>query len=423
MSQFDKIKKTLQETPLLNRYLKSRGINPDFATKDQKVAHSKTAQFKTWMMHHVNDNVTEAVDKRDTITMDIPLLIRVLEFAREDLKNDVLLHKMVERLIAIRGKGTLTMNQYGRIIKEEAEALGESYGDRADKLLAYSHSMHQQARQETDPAKKSALSAKGSKAHKVFLKARDRNIAKDPEAHARKMQSGASQDFKDQEAKRGIGHVRDHVEVEGQVVEGVVDTVKKAWKAVSNFDDPTPKYDGNTKRRQDLKDKLAKQKKQKEVSEAKEANYGGDYQSTVLRVKELAKKKPVDMKSLAARMQASYAKDKKPVKESLEPMAACNQPGDGANNPDDTEKSTSKKVKLLLGAKKKVNEDMYDHEKDDKPSASLKRPKVLKLAMDSTKEAPQAAAVLQGGKTLTGEPRDTIEIDPMLKTKKPQKSV
>ena len=35
-----------------------------------------------------------------------------------------------------------------------------------------------------------------------------------------------------------------------------------------------------------------------------------------------------------------------------------------------------------------------------------------------TKESPQAAAVLSGGKTMTGVPRDTIEIDPMMKTKK-----
>ena len=42
-----------------------------------------------------------------------------------------------------------------------------------------------------------------------------------------------------------------------------------------------------------------------------------------------------------------------------------------------------------------------------------------KLGLDAeTKESPQAAAVLSGGKTLTGEPRDTIEIDPMMKMKK-----
>ena len=39
-------KANITETALLNRYLKSRGINPEFVSKDQKVAHSKTNQFK-----------------------------------------------------------------------------------------------------------------------------------------------------------------------------------------------------------------------------------------------------------------------------------------------------------------------------------------------------------------------------------------
>ena len=33
------------EDASLDKYLLSRGINPKFATKDQKVAHSKTGQF------------------------------------------------------------------------------------------------------------------------------------------------------------------------------------------------------------------------------------------------------------------------------------------------------------------------------------------------------------------------------------------
>ena len=42
----------------------------------------------------------------------------------------------------------------------------------------------------------------------------------------------------------------------------------------------------------------------------------------------------------------------------------------------------------------------------------------IKIFDPETKETPQAAAVLSGGKTMTGVPRDTIEIDPMMKTKK-----
>jgi len=46
------------------------------------------------------------------------------------------------------------------------------------------------------------------------------------------------------------------------------------------------------------------------VKESREANYGGSYQQSVANLKAKAKSKPVDMKSLAARMQASYAKEK-----------------------------------------------------------------------------------------------------------------
>jgi hypothetical protein len=56
--------------------------------------------------------ITEKVDQKDSITLDIPLLIRVLELAREDVKTDMELHRVVERLINIRNKGVLTMDEY-----------------------------------------------------------------------------------------------------------------------------------------------------------------------------------------------------------------------------------------------------------------------------------------------------------------------
>jgi hypothetical protein len=60
--------------------------------------------------------IKEEADKADTVTMDIPLLIRVLEFAREDAKTDMDLHKVVENLINMRG-GTLSMDEYDKIVK------------------------------------------------------------------------------------------------------------------------------------------------------------------------------------------------------------------------------------------------------------------------------------------------------------------
>lgn len=52
----------------------------------------------------------------------------------------------------------------------------------------------------------------------------------------------------------------------------------------------------------------------------------------------------------------------------------------------------------------RLREDLYDHEKDGK---------------GGKEEHPKAAAVLKGGKTMTGQPRDTVEIDPVLKKNKP----
>lgn len=54
-------------------------------------------------------------DKKDSITMDVPLLIRVFELVREDVKTDMDLHNLVERLLALKDKGVLTMADYEKI--------------------------------------------------------------------------------------------------------------------------------------------------------------------------------------------------------------------------------------------------------------------------------------------------------------------
>jgi hypothetical protein len=70
------------------------------------------------------EHFSEEADKKDTVTFDIPLLIRVLELAREDVKDDMELHRIVERLLDMRHKGVLTMDDYDAIaqLKEDAGA-------------------------------------------------------------------------------------------------------------------------------------------------------------------------------------------------------------------------------------------------------------------------------------------------------------
>ena len=329
-------KANITESELLNRYLKSRGINPEFASKDVKVAHSKTNAFKLWATSHVNDPVkesmsgehtptekrlhvlkramhynkeirvadghkqlhSESVDKEDVIAFDIPLLIRMFEYAREDAKTDMDLHKVVEKLIKIRKKGTLTMKDYKFVtsIREEVQSAGVQLNELSPELL----------NRYRDKAGESAkeLANKGE-----YKKSN----------------------------KRWMGHM------------------KSTGKQIEKMFNKEDVFHGST--------------------------------------------------------------------------AATQMPFDGANNPDDVipakrknmkEMSKSARIIKSIYKRKNVKEELYDHEKEDKSVATYgKKPKFQKPGVDSeTKESPQAAAVLSGGKTMTGASRDTIEIDPMMKTKK-----
>ena len=56
-------------------------------------------------------------DVKDVVTVDVPLLIRLLEYAREDAKDDQDLHRVAERLINQSKSGPLSMKDYRRIIQ------------------------------------------------------------------------------------------------------------------------------------------------------------------------------------------------------------------------------------------------------------------------------------------------------------------
>jgi hypothetical protein len=62
----------------------------------------------------------------DKITVDVPLFIRLLEYAREDAKTDMDLHNVAENAIALSETGrTLTMAQYDELVKNPQQELQE----------------------------------------------------------------------------------------------------------------------------------------------------------------------------------------------------------------------------------------------------------------------------------------------------------
>lgn len=66
-------------------------------------------------------NIASSENPKDIIRVDIPLLIRLLEYAREDAKDDVDLHNVAERVINLASNGSvLTMDDYKSIVPQKS---------------------------------------------------------------------------------------------------------------------------------------------------------------------------------------------------------------------------------------------------------------------------------------------------------------
>jgi len=119
-------------------------------------------------------------------------------------------------------------------------------------------------------------------------------------------------------------------------------------------------------------------------------------------------------------------KDELKMKEDVfqDTQAATQTAFDMGTQADDREPTYSKKkemsksarmIKSLYKKHKMVKEELYDHEKEDKSVAAYgKKPKVDKQEVYSDDDT-QAAMILKGGTTLTGQTRDTLEIDPVMR--------
>ena len=80
-----------------------------------KSALSKPMSEKIDSKEYISNRkqVKEEKNPIDTITMDVPLFIRMMEFAREDVKSDLDLHDVAEKAISLSDEGkTLTMSDY-----------------------------------------------------------------------------------------------------------------------------------------------------------------------------------------------------------------------------------------------------------------------------------------------------------------------
>lgn len=86
------------------------------ATKKQFANDSKSAKKESAELGEASGNPV------DTITMDVPLMIRIMEYAREDAQTDMDLHDVAEQLIKLGASGqTLTMQDYNSVVGQQTE--------------------------------------------------------------------------------------------------------------------------------------------------------------------------------------------------------------------------------------------------------------------------------------------------------------
>ena len=72
------------------------------------------------MTFEAETNVSD--DIPDIIAVDVPLFIRLLEFAREDAGDDMDLHEVAERAIeAVKARGVLSMDDYDTLVPPKEE--------------------------------------------------------------------------------------------------------------------------------------------------------------------------------------------------------------------------------------------------------------------------------------------------------------
>jgi predicted RNA binding protein YcfA (HicA-like mRNA interferase family) len=329
-------------------------------------------------------NLPEAVDRKDTVTINIPLLIRLLELAREDVKTDMELHHIVERIINIRNRGVLSMDHYNYIAGKSRKVFREET-DLNDYGTIVKESV-------SDWGNYTVHTSTGK--HTVY---------------------GPSDDHAEM-----TKHLHRQMGGHGKIIYGDIKKIEPHTDAVANTRDPK----SNRSYNESIIDEMsgANMDTREVHQHLKKGGWklsrstGGhdvfthpdsDEHIPVPRHRQL--KAPLILSILkTAKKRTGVTEDK-----FQDPNAATQTTGM------EVESKASKLIKSLR-KESTMKEELYDWEKEDKSVETYgKKPKFGKPNPNSKSnlaaEKSVARAVMSGGKTLTGETRDDVEIDPMMK--------
>jgi hypothetical protein len=188
------------------------GHKPSYS-KNLARAQDPSAEIKNIAMQRADRNMQrEESDAVDTVTMDVPLLIRLLEYAKEDAQTDMDLHNVAERLIELnKSNDVLSMTHYDTIVDGQPTGGEEPVDEVSTELLGR---YKQAAGKQASAADKVGDFKKGDKRFKGIVKATNKQFDND----AKKVKEGL-RDSKDNPCWKGYSPVG---------------TTKKAGKTVPN---------------------------------------------------------------------------------------------------------------------------------------------------------------------------------------------
>jgi len=95
----------------------------------------KKSDFVKLITETLSSKLNEEFNPADKITLDVPLFIRLLEYAREDAKTDMDLHNVTEKAVSLSTEGKiLTMSDYNNIIDISKENMNEMLNPKLEKI-------------------------------------------------------------------------------------------------------------------------------------------------------------------------------------------------------------------------------------------------------------------------------------------------
>ena len=467
----------ISESPSLNKYLLSRGFDPKHTPKDIKVAHSKSNQFKLWQQHHIGEDLTTrhtgtGVDHKTDLSvsptkkrLDIlkkakahyniptpPGTLRKEAVDDTTSKLDDYQHKQAIKRDLPKHKVTKTPQGSGAQLRGTIESVENLDEIDADAILGM--------------AKKISPTARMRPSIDQQKKERDAKMAAHIAKHGEpKPYSPPGRKEFDFGTSRGYGQGRymgDSVELDGDQLDEISlgDYKQKAQAQTKELKKHTKgEYSGIVNRMLDRRKKglamagkrehkietesdvtegwavngsvLSDAKKPKLSASEKMSDYANKrhkiYQGIADKQKELMKKWNDDHKD-QPHLQVPIPEDVGDAMAAIKGVGVPISLPDSQPDREQQKESMAKKIKAIY--KKKVAEDTYDSEKDDKygQNPTFGKKPVLQTA-EKGKQAKnidgiktKAAAILTGGTTLTGQKRDTVQIDPDLNNPRPGQS-